>query len=201
MERIEFDKEKISVVPIEQVRPNTWNPKVKDTPEYKKVVKSLKSNGLRIPIVVRDNEGFEILDGEQRYTAAKELGYKNVLIYNEGIVNDQKARELTIWYQIQVPFDEIETSYLVNDLLKKYPDLDLPYTESEINDFGEMAEFDFDKYNTELDEDEDGIRTFSVKLTKEQLLVVQQAMKKIQDADECSEGQAIERICADFLGR
>ncbi len=75
MERlITFDKDKLKEVNINLVKPNSWNPKTKRTKEYEKVRQSIKVNGQRQPIVVREvidenNELFyEIIDGEQIYT-------------------------------------------------------------------------------------------------------------------------------------
>jgi len=86
-------------VPIDQVRPNTWNPKDKNTEEYEKVKLSIQKR-IRQPIIVRetDTNSYEIIDGEQRWTACKELAFENVLVYNEGKVSDQEARELTIFF-------------------------------------------------------------------------------------------------------
>ena len=83
MENKDFDPSRILKVPIDKVEPNDYNPKKKDTPEYKKVVESLRVNGLKQPIFVREvdgNDNYVIVDGEQRWTAAKELGYKDIYI-------------------------------------------------------------------------------------------------------------------------
>lgn len=145
---IKFDPAKLSIVPIDQVKPNTWNPKDKNTAEYEKVKESIKLHGQRQPIVVRevkDQTGYEIIDGEQKWTSCKELGFENVLIYNEGFISDQEAQELTIAYQQQVPFNELLMAKLVNKLVSNYGEnIKLPFTPIEIKTFDNLANYNFE---------------------------------------------------------
>lgn len=202
--KINFNPEELRVVNIKDVRVNTWNPKDKDTEEYKIVKQSLEKKGLRLPVVVRENNGFEIIDGEQRYTAWKELGNEKILIYNEGKLSDQEARELTIWYEQKVPFNEIDLAKLVTEMNLEYEDLVLPYTDLELKEMKELADFDWDKYedNYEDDSEEDGFKTLSVHCTDEQYKIIMEAIDKVkeqtQDIDT-SNNRALELICADYL--
>lgn len=195
----DFDLNKLKKVNIDEVRPNTWNPKDADTDEYKNVVKSIKLKGLRQPVIVRENDGYEIIDGQQRWTAAKELGKQHIWVYNEGSVSDEEAKSLTIWYQVQVPFNQVELSHLVVELHNH--NIDLPFTESEIADFQELSEFNFDDYSTERP-DEDApkdFETLTINLTSQQYEIVKQALDKVQSQENCTEARAIELICADYL--
>ena len=93
----DFDPTKILKVQIDKVEPNDYNPKEKDTPEYRNVVKSIQLNGLKQPIFVREvdgNDNFVIVDGEQRWTAANELGYKEIYIYNLGKISEEEANKI-----------------------------------------------------------------------------------------------------------
>lgn len=193
---ITFDKAKLKIVKISEVRPNDWNPKKKDTEEYQKVKLSIEENGLRIPIIVRENKGYEIIDGEQRYTACKDLGYTDLIIYNEGEMLDEKAKALTIWYQQQVPFDKILEAGLVLEI----GELPLPYTDIEIQEMKDIAEFDWTAVEPEDLEDVE-FRTFSAKLHKAQYEVVMKAINKVQKIEEVSLERALELICADYLGK
>ena len=42
----DFDPSKVKKISIDKVRPNTWNPKEKDTIQYEKVKQSVKEIGL-----------------------------------------------------------------------------------------------------------------------------------------------------------
>lgn len=201
--KFDFDLKKLKVVDINNVRPNEYNPKNPDTKEFKNVVKSLKTNGLTIPIIVREdpeNEGqFVIIDGQHRYLAAKELEYKEIPIYNEGIIDDAKAKQLTIFYQVQVPFSEVDLSYLVVELANL--EMELPYTEQEILDFRDMAEFDFnyDREEPEQDNSDDGLVPYSIRMTPDQLEVFKRAIDVIKEDADCSDGRACELLAAEYL--
>lgn len=146
--KIQFNPEKLKIVPIEQVKPNTWNPKDKNTEEYSRVLDSVKKKGLRTPIVVRElgPDSYEIIDGEQRWTACKELAFKDILVYNEGNVSDQEARELTIFFQQQVPFNEIELLPLIKEIVSYTGEYQLPYTQEEVEEKLKMLNFDWEEY-------------------------------------------------------
>ena len=114
---VRFKPENISIIDIQLIKPNNWNPKDLDTPEYQKIVQGIRLKGQRLPIVVREiGDTFEIVDGEQRYRACLDLAFEKILIYNEGKITDQEAKELTIWYQQQVPFNEVSLAKLIKDL-------------------------------------------------------------------------------------
>ena len=203
---VDFDPSKISKVNIDLVIPNTWNPKEKDTKEFKKVKESIFNKGLRGFIAVRNHpekEGhYEIIDGEQRHTASKELGYEEVHIYNEGNVDDKEAKELTIWWQQQVPFEQIQEAYLITDMLKEYQidNIELPYTEAEIKTFENLAKFSFEDYNQENPNDDEKDRnTLKISLMQEQYEIVMKAIKSVQQENDCNEARALELLCADYL--
>lgn len=155
-----FNPDNIIEVDISNVRTNTWNPKEANTPEYSKVKKSVEINGLKGFIAVRYNPNgktdYEILDGHQRYTAATELGFKKIYVYNEGKVSDKKAREYTIWWQQQVPFEKVQEAQLVTELIKEYADTEsLPYSDAEIEQMKIMTEFSFEEYDENADSEKD----------------------------------------------
>lgn len=193
-----FDKDKVLNVPIDRVVPNGWNPKEEGTREYQKVLDSVRAKGLRGTIVVREHPHtagyYEILDGQQRYTAAKELNYKDINVYNEGQVEEKDAKELTIWYQQQVPFNRITEAYLVTQMVEEFglEDVVLPYSEAEIAEFKELADFNFADYEQDgKKEDAQGLVNFSLKLTKEQHSLVKEALLEYGKDHECSESEAL----------
>ena len=195
----DFDPTKILKVQIDKVEPNDYNPKEKDTPEYKNVVKSIQLNGLKQPIFVREvdgNDNFVIVDGEQRWTAAKELGYKEIYIYNLGKISEEEAKSLTIWLEVQVPFSEAELAPIVmelNDL-----DIELPYNDLEIDGFRNLASFDFDSAwgeQTPIDEEEKNEEILTVKMTPEQFDIVHRSIEKTVSEYSVTEGEALKKIC------
>lgn len=202
----DFDPTKIEKVAIDDVEPNDYNPKEKDTPEYRNVVESIRVNGLKQPIFVREvdgNDKYVIVDGEQRYTAAKELGYGEIYVYNLGKISEAEAKSLTIWFEVQVPFMEIELAPLVVELNEL--NFTLPYTDRQIEDFENLVKFDFNEaYKDEEpigDEEEIKLKNFTVKMTPEQMEIVQDAIKMVVDGDNVSEGRALELLCASGISQ
>lgn len=197
----EFDISKIKEVNIDSVRPNTWNPK-----EYNKTIieylkNSIDQMGFKQPLSVRQNNGYEILDGEQRWTAMRELGAKTIYIYDNGIVSDEDAKSETINWQIQVPFDPVKLAPIVLELAEL--NFTVPYSQKEILDFKELLGLNLDSRNEDKSQNgENETKTLSVKMSNEAYYIVEQAIAKCReiDPDNISEARAIELICAEYLG-
>lgn len=84
-------------VDIEQLAPNPWNTnRITDPANEEKLRESLKRLGAFKPITVRTlpNGGLEILGGEHRWKAAKQLGWKKVPVINVGAVDEKRAKEI-----------------------------------------------------------------------------------------------------------
>ena len=195
----DFNPENIERVSIDLVHPNNYNPKAENTKEYYDVLESLKQNGLMSFIFVREvdgEDGFEIVDGEHRYLAAKELGYPEIYVYNLGKISEEEAKALTLWFEVQVPFDNVELAPIVVELSKL--NIKLPYTEEQVEKFAELQKFDFD----DLGEDEpvpeeEGFGNLTIKLTPEQFMFIDGRIKDAMRVEDVSEGRALELIVAD----
>lgn len=205
--QLTFDPKRVRVVPIAAVRPNPWNPKEHDPEggDYRKVVKSVAANGLRQPIVVRhlqpsDGEVlYEVIDGEQRYRAAAELGYPKVVVYDEGEVPDAEAQALTIWYQQQVPFDEVMEARLAA-ALAQLEDIELPYTEDELERLVRLADFDFSDYiSEEGDADVTHKHTIKLELTERQIETIRSALDAAKEEGSTSDAQTVTQWAIDYL--
>ncbi|MCS7114104.1 MAG: ParB N-terminal domain-containing protein [Nitrososphaerota archaeon] len=72
----------LGMLPVESVRPNRWNVNVLPSVEYARLKAVMRISGPERtePIVVRKAEdgAWEIVNGEQRWKAAKELGWKAI---------------------------------------------------------------------------------------------------------------------------
>lgn len=201
-----IDITKNEIVPITLLKPNTWNPKEKDTDDYFRVKKSIMQHGQKAPIVIRrgrPDEPFdylEIIDGEQRYTALVELGVEKVAIYDEGLISDQLAKELTVAHQQQVPFDDVEHSNLISQMLEEYSDLLLPYDDNDLQMYKDLASFDYKEEYKDMTADfEEGVKTFKVVMETPRYDYVMAVLQKLLDTDEAmSLAQALEFVVADF---
>ena len=210
IDKITVDPARLHVVDIKTVRPNTWNPKDKDTKEYRQVFESIKQNGLMGFIPVRKNplgeSEWEIIDGEQRYTSCVELGYTKILIYDEGEVDDKRARELTIWWQAQVPFNELSLAKMVTNMIEQYGDINTYFSAKQIAEMQELAKFNFDQYQKAPDmpppPTADLLKNFMVQMKESAYNTLQDAIdraKKHQGNEEMNDAEALEFISQHFL--
>lgn len=70
---------KIEFLPIDKVKSNNWNSNQLTEKEFQKLVDDIKTNGFIGAIIVRKNGNeYEIIDGEHRWRALKELGEKQI---------------------------------------------------------------------------------------------------------------------------
>jgi hypothetical protein len=195
-----YDPKNIKKVKIDEVEVNDYNPKAKETKEYQNVVKSLRINGLQQPIMVRELNGkYVIVDGEQRYTAAKELGFEEIYIYNFGEISDEDAKATTIWMEVQVPFDQIDLAPIALELHEQ--GFELPFTDLQLDDFKHIAEFDFDSYVAEDNlpvKNDNSEKTYQIKikLSKEQLDEINEAIKGMVEGENIGEAHALELLVA-----
>lgn len=199
--KFEFNPANIVIADIEDIVPNDWNPKDATEEEMANIKRSLALNGYAQPILVREIDGgYEIIDGFHRYQAAKELGYDKLYVYNAGVVSDQDAKAMTIWMQTQVEFQEIELAPLVVELNSL--NIELPYSEKQLEEFTNLAQFDFNEAYKETDPTEpldEKMKTLNIKMTPDQFDVVDNAIKTVTEGDNVSEGRALELLCASGL--
>lgn len=194
----EFNPKKLKKVKIEEVRENDWNPKNPDDPDYQKVKRSVEVNGLTQPIFVRENNNgetkYEILDGRHRFLAAYELGYDEIYIYDEGEVPDELAKSLTIWHEVGVKMQDSLLAPLAMELNSL--DIELPFTDKEMFKFEKIANFEIQEPADNL---EDQFKTLKLRLTSEQFDVINNAIEKVAEDLNVSQGNALELLVASGL--
>jgi len=101
MNEVESLKERISAlqeekIPIKSIFPNKWNFNVQTETRFKSLKATLSRFGKIYPIIVRKiaKDKYEIVDGEHRWKALRQLGVKMVPVKNLGVVSDILAKEL-----------------------------------------------------------------------------------------------------------
>lgn len=89
--------ENLLEVDIDSIIPNQWNTNQVSPPNMDKLKNSIIKLGPFKPLIVRElGDKYEILGGEHRWLALKELGKTAVQVYNLGIVDDIKAKQISI---------------------------------------------------------------------------------------------------------
>lgn len=210
-------KVNVQVVPVEKLFPNIWNPNRQTDFIFSKEIESIKTHGFVAPILVREiEEGFEIIDGEHRWKAAKQLGFESVAINNMGHVSDSVAKQLTvIMNEVKGKADSSILADLLRDLEKDIGKEALlaamPYSQVELDTYLNSAGIDWDSLGKKdplaTDSDSPNIdseewRTVSFNLPEgvaDQLEAQIRRFKKRLHPDDkpenCSPVQAIEAIC------
>jgi ParB family chromosome partitioning protein len=89
----------LAAIPIEQIHPNTTQPRRFMDPEsLDELTESVRARGVLQPIIVkRDGSGFMIMAGERRYRAAKAAGLQVI----PAIVRDDDPNEIALIENLQ----------------------------------------------------------------------------------------------------
>lgn len=115
------------VVPISEVRPNQYNYNVLDDYGMEKLKATIMLDGFVDDVIVRsipdakskDKTKYEIIDGEHRFYAAKELGMPDIPIKNLGNIRDDRARALTIKLnELKGHPDALKLAVLVDEFVR-----------------------------------------------------------------------------------
>lgn len=219
------------IVPIDNLIPNPWNPNKMDDFMMQRERASISKFGFIDPCLTRSTEEegiFEIIDGEQRWNAAKAEGFTEISINNLGEVSDPVAKQLTIVLnETKGTFDTFQLAELVRDIetelgeaLGSVEDAEaelravLPYEDEEYQALRNLLSVDWDVSamddaevsSTSCSEDTDGLREFSAMVSADQLETIHAAFNVIEsagvefDGDENPDfdGNCLEMICAHF---
>lgn len=163
----------ISLLNIDLVEPNPWNPNVQNERQFQAEVESIMSNGFLAPILVRPvGNKYQVIDGEHRLRALKQVfaqsmtGAKNVpdLAKDKKIpaividADDAHAKRLTITMnETRGRADLAKLGELLNEIAPALGDdliIGLPYTATQLDELMDIAEFDWDSLTIPVNEDE-----------------------------------------------
>ena len=100
---VAVDEGKFIEVDINKVKPSAYQAREEFIPERMEELKSsIKEKGIIQPITVRPiDNGYEIIAGERRFRAAKEIGIKKIPAYILSINDKEDLLELSIIENIQ----------------------------------------------------------------------------------------------------
>ena len=123
-EKKEEEAGNIANIKIGAISPNRFQPRKQFNPErHKELVASIKEKGIVQPILIRptkDGKGFEIIAGERRLRATKELGLEEIPAIIKK-VSDEEALELSLIENIQrEELNPIEEASAYKELIDKF---------------------------------------------------------------------------------
>lgn len=149
---------RIDKVPIDSLQPNDFNPNVVSPANEEKLKESLKRFGQFKPIICRTNNGkLEIIGGEHRWRAAKELGYAEVSVVNLGEISEEDAKKIALIDNGRYGEDDIyKLMEVLNDLgdigdLTSY----MPYETDSLENLFSNAEMDLNELEEDDSEEEE----------------------------------------------
>lgn len=190
-------------VEIDYIRPNKWNPNVQDKKMFEKEKKSILELGFLGSILCREHEVtgyYEILDGEHRWKAAKELGYTKMMVENIGKIPDEEAKLLTILINNLKGKDDVFKRAKILEALNEGQLSLLPFTAEEIEHEKQFVKFNFADFDNgdEPDEEKQFGKVIVLPMTTEEGLVwefaKQQMMKRDMIKSKNKKRQDIEMV-------
>jgi len=209
MVKLKF-KHEIKSVPINEIRKNSFNPNVMEPELMAQLNEKIKEEGILQPILLRHIEPkgkikYEVIDGEHRYLAAKNIGYEEI----PAIVLDKKLPEAMIssinMNKLRGEFDTLRLAEVIHILHKTYSieelEEKLGYTSEQFKGLENLLQYDFDSFDDEGVELEKGLpeeHEFKIMLNTKQNRIIEKAIevtKKENIAD------ALVIICLEYLAK
>lgn len=169
-----MEKQTITDIPTNQIFPNDYNPNVMDSETKWFLTRDIKENGFVEPILVRkvEEERYEIIDGEQRWEVAKELGLTSIpAIVREMSELDRKTATINLDY-IHGDENVFKTGKAYKKLKQHYSDVEiaerLAYNEDELGRVFEICGLDnVDMSETQvLEDDTPTLFKFTVRMSE-----------------------------------
>lgn len=146
-----FDK--YVVLDIEWLFNAKWNYKETDEDMMAKLVKNLRTNDQVENLIVREvGKRYEVINGNHRLEAMKQLGFTRAMCFNMGEISDAKARRIAIeTNETKFAADGYKLASLLKELTDEFDITELcstlPYTEGEVNNHLDLLTQDFGKHN------------------------------------------------------
>jgi ParB-like chromosome segregation protein Spo0J len=198
-------------IPVDRLRANSWNPNKMDEAMYAKELKSIERFGFVDPVTVREvgMHDYEIIDGEHRVKAARELGMTEVPCHNLGLLDDDTARELTIVLnETRGTSDRERLSELLKDLASRRDERQLreimPFGRERFDELLDRKTIDW----SGLEEKRQALAEQSERRWVERVYrmpvaaaeVVDDAVARVMESEEVAEDwRALELIAAEYL--
>lgn len=136
------------IVKIDDIVPNPFNPNEQSGYIFQKMKDTIQSKGLFGSIIVHEFAGvYQILDGEHRWKACKELGWKEMPVEVSVHLEENDVKFWTLYFNNMKGSDNVEKKAKLFEEIDEGQAQLLPFTADEIRNTKELFKFDFSKYD------------------------------------------------------
>lgn len=173
---------------------------------------SIHAFGFVDPVTVRENDGYEIIDGEHRWIIATEDEMGSIPVINLGRISDSAAQQLTIVLnETRGQSNPEKLGKLLRELMAKETKdhllSTLPFSREALDRLSGLPTMTWDALDRPQRPHLPGERPSAwiertFRMPKEASAVLDEAIEKVRGSDglELNEWQALELIAADYLG-
>jgi len=201
----------IKMVHADFLEPNPWNPNVMSPEMMEKERASIREFGFIDPITCRKvGKMWQIIDGEQRWTAAMAEDYETFPCIVLDVTEDE-AKELTIVLNdTRGQFVESKLASLVQDLAQRREQARmeslLPYDKPRLDQLSNRREVDWSELEQKRKDHEDKERDAEAwvervyRMPRSSADVLDEAVSRVQEQEGIDQPwRALEMIAADYL--
>jgi hypothetical protein len=140
-------------LPIELLIEADWNYKEQDAGLSRKLVENIRRNGQLENIIVRQlvTGFFEVVNGNHRLAAFRELGFEKVIVYDCGTISLVEAQRIAIeTNETRFATDQFKLAERMAELEQRFGAKELaetmPYTLDQVEGFKRLVDFDWDGF-------------------------------------------------------
>jgi len=202
----------VSLIDVEHIRPNSWNPNAMGRATYESLVASIKGRGFRSAIYVlpADQDGVHtIVDGEHRWRAAKESGLLHVPCVVLPANQDEAMMDTLAMNQLRGGLVPVKVALVIAELSKRIPvdvlEKELGFEDHELEDQLELLKLPDDISKTiELQaemEEREALQVVTFVMRKPQAELVERVVDELEKelGGPNPRGRALEAIVRKYL--
>lgn len=202
--------ENYQLVSVSKLQKAPWNVKEDDALQATKLANNIRRNKQVVNIIVRDmpNGMLEVVDGNHRVDAFKEVGMRSAVAYQLGKVSVAEAKRIALEInETRFKTDHLRMAEVIASLTERFSmdDLEstLPFSKSDIESYLAVLDIELKNAQTEILEDPTDKKegnTLTLKMNPEDQAIwdqLKQAFASVTDLNE----EIFRIVCRSYLQR